>query len=70
MSIYSIKIDGAIVKAEPQQGKWYCGFDVIDSHGMVWARDGALAQCIDGDFVDEDGEPVDMAEHDYIVKQV
>lgn len=57
---------------EPEYSMWYCGFDVVydNDHDEEWNRDGAIAQYIgDGEFIDEEGEPVDMCGYDYLVKQ-
>lgn len=71
MATFFIKSDdGTIADAQPVEGKWYCGFEVsYERDGEKWMRDGEIAKCIDGEFYDEDGEPVDMAGYDYLVQQ-
>ena len=69
---YPIKSAETVTNKTPTEGKWYCGFEVVSDpkNGFSWHRDGALAQFVDGEFVDEEGEPVGMGDYDYLVEQV
>lgn len=77
MALYDIKRpDGVLTQAEPVHGAWYCHFTIMPDGQH---RSGNIGQCspIDGaeghvEFLDEDGEPVDMISDDlpcYIVRQ-
>lgn len=82
---YSIKpAIGAMARLqEPTVGSWYCHFETKtctgnpDDESQGWYEcDGNLGQYIgEGEFVDEDGEPVEMTSdftsswNDYLVMQ-
>lgn len=59
---------GAPVEAEPIEGRWYCGFE-IDLEDDSIHRDGEISQYVGGEFLDEDGESVDMNGYDYLAEQ-
>lgn len=75
MVLYSIKnSDGTISQQQPIDGAWYCHFVIKPDGSHV---DGNIGQChyIDDqtvEFLDDDGEWMDMFSDDYpcyIVKQ-
>lgn len=68
MPLFNIK---ALTQTEPAQqipvpSAWYCGFEIPDEGEPI---DGLPAQWNGEEFVDEEGEPVDMNSYDYLVQQ-
>jgi hypothetical protein len=68
MPLFNIKAltQSAASQQPPVPNAWYCGFQVPDQGDPI---DGMLAQWSGHEFVDEDGEPVDMNDYDYLVQQ-
>lgn len=69
---YRIKLGKDVfTRAEPVIGKWYCDFETrMDKDGKWYDTDGNLGEYVgEGEFVDEDGETINMSYGDYLVEQ-
>ena len=68
---YLIKpVNGEVIALHtPLVGKWYAGMTILPFDDFIEA--GALARYIgDGEFIDAEGETVDMNGYDYLAEQL
>ena len=57
--------------ATPTEGRWYAGYSTVTDRktGEKFQMSGEIAKFVDGEFVDEDGEPADMSDYETLVEQ-